>query len=1062
MPVLSPDRPAARARTALLSVVAVAFLSWQSAPALAACSTTTPADGDTVTCTGTETNMIGTGAENQVTVNVQSGASIAVGADAIGILLRNQNRVTNSGSISAGDATGGGFGYSGGIFFTGDGNVAVNNGAIAVGNATGGQVFGIQSYGIDASITNNNTITVGNGSGSIPYPTDASGIAVINSSQVINNGSIITGNFSQGIFACCSNQITNNAGALIQAGDNSFGIFAGGDANTISNAGQIVVGNGTNSGFGFVYSSYGILLSGSNNTVTNTGTIRVGDLSVGMAIDDPLSGGGPYSGNTLINGVGGTIRAGNGSFGISSGSQFAFPPDATLTNNGTIIVGNAVSGVSPAVGILAYGPATITNGGSITVGDGDFGTPALGIYAIEAASTVVNSGSIFAGLSGIGIRAAGDGTTVNNAGPISVGAGGVGIDVTFPYTGTDITGPAITNFGTIIAGAGGTGVNFGDSGSLTNNGLIRAAGDGLGNGYSVFTCSCTTTTITNAGTLDGKVQAEGVSTTFVNSGLITITDSNAVQPIAPFNFNISDFSHGGGGSFQQTAEGTLSLRVMPGAPAPIDSLLGDTVTLAGTLRASIQSGLYANTTITDAAVSLTGNGAAVITTTFDHFVSSSPFFTVTPIYNTGDPSSYNFLSLQLDRIPFGSVPGATPNEQAVGNALEAAYSPSLDPGSVPGQFFANLFNITSVSVLDQLSGAGTAAAQDASFSAASLFGGTMLQQGLAWLDGTFAGAGIAVGGPLGYSAPSAGKLADKPGYDAFAAIHRPDAPIGRWRAWGLGFGATRTTDGQASAGTANQSTNAFGGSFGADHEIAADFLAGFAVGGSRSQFSADSLSTSGHTDAALLGVYAIHRFGAAYLAATMNYARTDTSTGRTITGVGATENATGRFAGDQLGGRLELGWKHAMHGYSVTPFVAIEPATLWQHAYTESSTTVGGAPGVLGLSYQANTITSFPMFVGAQFDARYQFSGGQVLTPYLRASWVHEFKPDRSITASFTSIPGTNFTAEGARAAAESARIDAGGALSLSRTTALFFNLNGEVSDRSQSIAGMGGARVTW
>ena len=57
-------------------------------------------------------------------------------------------------------------------------------------------------------------------------------------------------------------------------------------------------------------------------------------------------------------------------------------------------------------------------------------------------------------------------------------------------------------------------------------------------------------------------------------------------------------------------------------------------------------------------MSITHNGAANITTTFDRFVSSSPFFTVTPIYNgfSGTAADYDFLTLQLDRIGFGSVP----------------------------------------------------------------------------------------------------------------------------------------------------------------------------------------------------------------------------------------------------------------------------------------------------------------------------------------------------------------------------------------------------------------------
>ncbi|KQY97422.1 hypothetical protein ASD45_22415 [Pseudolabrys sp. Root1462] len=1012
--------------------------------------------GSTVTCSpagGPQTTTIGTGAESNITVNVLPGASIAVGPDAIGIFLNAQNLVTNAGSISAGDSTGS---FSGGMFFFGDGNTAINNGSISAGNASGGgQVFGIQSFGDDADITNNNMIVVGNGSGSSPYPFDASGIAAQNNSRIINNGSIVVGNYAQGIFACCSNQITNSAGALIQTGDNGFGIFAGADNNQIQNAGQIVVGNGNFSGLTFF--SYGILVSGSNNTVTNTGSIRVGNLAAGMAIDDPLGGGGSYTGNTLINASGATIRGGNGSYGMASGSQFVFPPDATLTNNGTIIIGDAIPSVSIPIGMVAFGPAAITNTGTIIVGNGDSTTFPVGIYALEAGSTILNSGSITVGTAGLGIRAAGDGTTLNNTGTISVGAGGTGIQITFPVSGSNFTGPAVTNSGMVIAGTGGIGVNFVDNGSLINTGTIRAYGDGTGsNGYSIFTCSCTTTTITNSGTLDGKIQAEGPSTNFVNSGLITITDTNAVQPIGPFNFNISDFAHGGGGTFTQTATGILSLRVMPGSPAPIDSLLGDTITLAGTLRVAIQPGIYANRTTTDTAVSLTGSGASRIVTTFNSFVATSSFFTVTPIYDTGDATSYTAMSLQLDRIAFGGLPGETPNQKAVGDALERGYSSSIDPSSPAGRFYANLLAYGSAGALDQLSGAGTAASQNAAFNVGDLFSVAMLQQGMAWLSRSGGAPGVTFGG-LGYAPAGQNKFANRPGADAFAAM-RPSE--GRWRVWGAGFGATRSIDGQY--GAADQRVDAAGGLFGVDRQIAPDLLIGAAVGASSSRFSASSLSTNGHSDAGHLGVYALKTFGAAYLAAALHYAHANNDTDRTISGIGAAETAKGSFDSDQLGGRLELGWRYAMKGYTLTPFAAIAPTALWQQGYSENSTTSTGAPGILGLTYQSNRVSSFPSFLGLQVDGRFAFANGTTLSPFVRASWVHEFDTTRSISATFINIPGGSFTAEGASAAANALRLEGGATLALNERASLFASLNSELSSSSRSFAGMGGLRFGW
>jgi uncharacterized protein with beta-barrel porin domain len=53
------------------------------------------------------------------------------------------------------------------------------------------------------------------------------------------------------------------------------------------------------------------------------------------------------------------------------------------------------------------------------------------------------------------------------------------------------------------------------------------------------------------------------------------------------------------------------------------------------------------------------------------------------------------------------------------------------------------------------------------------------------------------------------------------------------------------------------------------------------------------------------------------------------------------------------------------------------------------------------------------------------------LAPYARVSWVHEFKPDRAINASFIALPAAAFTVDGPRAASDAARIDAGAKLAI-------------------------------
>ena len=298
----------------------------------------------------------------------------------------------------------------------------------------------------------------------------------------------------------------------------------------------------------------------------------------------------------------------------------------------------------------------------------------------------------------------------------------------------------------------------------------------------------------------------------------------------------------------------------------------------------------------------------------------------------------------------------------------------------------------------------------------------------------------------------------KPGYDAFAAMRR--APAEKvWRAWGLGFGSTRSIDG--SSGTSRQTMQSAGGAFGVERRFGSDLLLGFAAGGSNSHFSVSSLSTSGTIDGGHVGVYLAKRWDDVYALATVNYARLDNTTDRTISGVGTTENAHGRFSSDQVAGRFELGWRRRIAGYAVTPFVAVEPAALWQQAYTESSTTAGGGAGVLGLSYAGRETTSLPTFVGAQLDTQYMV-GGQTVRPFVRAAWVHEFMTERQVEATFVSIPASSFTVDGARPAGDAARVSGGLTWTVDATKAVFARVDSEFSGSGVMVAGTAGARMTW
>lgn len=820
---------------ALLALALFSRLSVQSARA--ACSSNTPADGDTVVCTGTDTAGVFNATGDNITVTVQQGATIDVTGSpgSIAIQLRDFNAITNFGSI-LGD---GGWG-------------------IYVNDGTGG--YRIINVGkIDLGTAN-----------------DGVGIQVNNDYTIINSGTIRVGGNGNGIVGFDGNTITNSGTITVTSTGNGISVN---DRNTITNSGRIEVdsGIGINANDGIDASSY---------VITNSGTIVGGATAIGIR---------PWR-NYVVNNTG-SISVGANGLGIGFSS----------TVNSEIFLSN-----------------TVTNSGSISVGDGGVG---IGIKSLSGTfaggagrfetSTITNNGTITAGSNAVGIGLHGDNGTwdnnsIKNNGTIIVGANSVGIGTLGSTAGTAAIG-AIENNGTIRAGANGISIGSTDNASTWYTDPSSA--------------------ILNNGTLDGRVNLPGAfNVDLQNTGLITITDAGT--PVGA--------EHLIGNIFQQFSTGTLALRVTRDDTV-FDKLKAEEAYLAGTLKAIVQPGLYGNTT-TYLSVIDTNCGCVG---TFDQTVSSSPFFGASSTVNGDD------IDLTLTRIAFGAVSGMTINQQNVGKSLDPFYSTGLTGNAAT--FFGNLLAATSLSALDALSGEGTAATQNAAFTAVLLFNGTLSNQLNAWLTSN-----PGSGGALAYAQANA-----RPVPAAFKALEK-ESRTGGWRVWLAGFFGKNWAGGENPTGSADSRASTGGGAFGADYQAAPDLLVGFAAGASQSNFAIPDRATDGELLGGHLGVYAAKTWGAFYTSASASYARFDNATNRTISGVGPTEYTKGRFASDVLGGRLEFGYRMQQGVYNVTPFAAIEPSQLWQRAYTETSLDTAGAPGILGLSYAEHTITSLPLFVGAQ------------------------------------------------------------------------------------------------
>jgi outer membrane autotransporter protein len=639
-------------------------------------------------------------------------------------------------------------------------------------------------------------------------------------------------------------------------------------------------------------------------------------------------------------------------------------------------------------------------------------------------STIVNSGTIKSvATSGTGMWLDG-GATGFNSGTVITGPSGTGV-----FMGTNNT---FTNNGSISGGQTALAL-IGSNNTFVNNGTMKGTDAG---GASFGSLGTAGNTITNNGTLDGTIILPfGANNLLINNGLVTIT--NPLTPVGGFNFIFN-------GTLTQSASGTLALRVT--ASGAIDNFTAASMNLNGKLGAVVQPGLYANSTTYKGALAaidaINGSFATTVALAAGTTVPLA-FFTVTPTYNG------TTIDITLNRLGFGAVAGESQNERAVGNALNAIYSTTLTGKAAT--FFTTLLQSTSVKVLDELSGEGTAGTQNAAFLAGATFMNLLNDQTLTWRTGERPGFAAA---PLGYAAEQ------QPA--AFAAVLKASpAYQPSWHAWGAGFGGTQSLKGDDTIGSAGFSDRFAGGAFGVDYRIN-DLLVGLGVGGSRSNFSVDGRATSGSLDGGHVGLYGMQRFGSAYLSGAASYSRFDNATARTIAGIGAVELASGRFASDQVGGRLELGNTFAFGAVGVTPFVAAQASQLSQRGYSETSLTAAGGQGLLGLTYQPVTVWSLPTFVGVQLDTHVMLGGGVVWQPYARASWVHEFSPARQVSALVSALPASAFTVDGARPASDSGKLDVGSRLVVNRNIAFTANFSGEVSDRGQTYGGTGALRVSW
>jgi uncharacterized protein with beta-barrel porin domain len=1111
------------AAAAILFVVA-AVPAANAACTPPAVNATNPASGTTVTCSGTTANQNGTdgyGSGNQtgITINVNGGGTVT-GSGVNGIFVGDAT-VSNLGSISGG--TNGINAALGSLTVTNSGSIAgftngiLSNTGATVTNNAGGSITAhtdaiyatsgpltVDNSGaiqaLDAGVRTGGAATVVNrATGNISGPNlgivgDASvnvtnfgtiassgniGVATAGIATVVNYGSISGGD--TGIFGNNGVMATNNAGASI--GGTTAGIRTSGGGSSVFNAGSIAGTTGSGiltSGDLTLTNNVGATISGHDAGVSNaTGlTVVTNSGSIAGFTNGILSN----AGTTVTNNAGGSITAHTDAIYATSGpltvdnSGTIQALDAGIRTTGAAIVVNSATGsISSAnLGVAGDASVNVTNFGNIA-SSGNIAVATVGI------ATVVNYGSI-GGVTGV----FGNSVVVTNNAGASINGTSVGIQAQVGG------GSSVFNAGSISGGS--AAIQFAGSGNtLTLAPGSVISGNVLGTGNDTFQLGGTGTASFDISTLGAAAQYQGFGTfNKIGSSAWTLTGTSTYS--GDVNVNGGTLVVNGDLSSAATMMvnpgGTLS-----GTGTVPFTLLADGATLAPGPQGNATGTLTVNDRLmfcscSTYAVGVSGTGNDLARVVAGGFGSGDTFLAglvrvSSPTFSFRFNSAYTILTTQggLNGTTFDSLQtpsgigamlsytaddvlltlssqlaqqaGLNVNQRAVAAALDTAFNANGNSGGL-GRIFAG--NIPQN--LTEASGETATGSQQTSFEAMSLFMGVMTEP-------FSPGRGMAAPGASQFAGESdanadASTTRSQPVRDAYAMFTK--APVARsydprWSTWAAGFGGAQTTDGNAALGS-NDVTSRIGGvAVGADYWFSPNTIAGFALAGGATSFNVAN-GGGGRSDLFQAGAFVRHYAGSAYLSAVLAYGWQQITTDRTVT-IAGIDQLHARFNANAFSGRIEAGNRYLtpwMGGIGLTPYAAAQFTTLDLPGYAEQAL---AGTNAFALNYASKSVTATRSELGLRSDKSYSV-GDATLVLRGRTAWAHDYDAERSIAATFQTLPGASFVVNGAAVAHDAALTTASAELNFANGLSLAATFEGEFSNVTRSYAGKGVARYSW
>ena len=671
----------------------------------------------------------------------------------------------------------------------------------------------------------------------------------------------------------------------------------------------------------------------------------------------------------------------------------------------------------------------------------------------SAGGGITNSGTITAGAVGIFVQTVSTFSgNISNAGKIT-GATGIVIQSGVTFAG----GAAIVNSGTI------TGSVIAINASTASSAVTIDQNAGTIAGNVLLSLHADVMTIAG-GTVAGNIVGSGSSDTLnfsLGSGVTYTESTNNFTAINQVNVNsgtlvlnntdnatnVDVFSSGtlaGTGTLDPV---TLTIHgggtFAPGVPGTFMTVTGNLVLQSAAIYmvtingANTSGALVSGTTTIDTGALVHGNPAstAIVGTKYTILTATGG---VTGIF--ADPDvffgryegvlSYDaedvFMTVQNGALVPLLPPNPPQNVLNVANAIDTA----IQNGVTPPLGFQNLFSYSPQQLENALAGLEGQPLADAGQGAFQL----MTDFLNLLLDPTAGGGGGGTGGPQQFAPDDQPSLPPEiaQAYNHVLRRGQPAQPAAsfdqRWTVWGSAFGGYNTTNGNASVGSANVTASDFGFAAGMTYHVTPATSYGFALAGGGTNWNLSGGLGGGRSDAFQAGVYGTTHFGPAYVSGALAFANHWFTTNRIAVG----DNLTASFQGQSYAARGEVGYRYGVPvtGYivGVTPYAALQVQGFHTPGYSETDLSGGG----FGLTYNAMNATDTRSELGARFDNLAMWYDMPVILRG-RLAWAHDWVSNPSIGAVFQSLPGSNFSINGATPPANSALATAAAELHMTR-----------------------------